>query len=371
MLVTSHNGYASLPPTAARLFADPGAGDLLRSHAWLQNAERNGLRPGDRLRIYSVQPAQDEPPLALFPATYSRLYPSHPQARVLHFTLPEDQDFVPLAPTGAALPGGVAAAVFDALHGGPPTHDVIRFSPLLSSAPLAAEVVAALRSTDHFVQVYRHPPARYEAVAGMSAQAYLAARPRSLRESLERNTRLLLEGGRGRFHFPCNRELLEATWGDVRRIVESTPVEGEPERPNYLGSMMALAASHGALRLGLFYLDGVPVAMQFWIVSAGIARCLRIWSAQDQRVFPIDDVLTQMMAVCLIDGDRAAVLDFGVIDEEFAGNWAPQSRERIGIAAFTRRTLRGLRGAVRHVGAQRAKSLPGRILQRLKGARRS
>jgi len=371
LLVTSHNGYASLPPSASRLFSDPRAGDLLRSHEWLHNAERNGLRPGDRLRIYSVRTAEDDAPLALFPATYSRLYPSHPQARVLHFTLPEDQDFAPLASPDAPLPGGVVAAVFDALHGAPPTYDVIRFSPLPSASPLTAEVVAALRRTDHFLQVYRHPPARHETVAGMSAQDYLAARPRSLRESLERNTRLLLEGGRGRFHFPCNRELLEVTWGDVRRIVESTPVQGEPESPNYLGSMMALAANHGALRLGLFYLDGAPVAMQFWVVSAGIARCLRIWSAQDQRVFPIDDVLTQMMAVCLIDGDRVAELDFGVIEDEFARSWAPQARERIGIAAFSRRTLRGLRGAVRHVGAQRAKSLPGRILQRLKGTRRS
>jgi len=248
---------------------------------------------------------------------------------------------------------------------------VIRVSPLPAGSPLAAEIVTALRRTRHFVQIYRHASAHFEVVAGMTAEDYLAARPRPLRESLERNTRLLLEGGRGRFHFPCNRELLEVTWGDVRRIIESTPIEGEPEPPNYLGSMMARAADHGALRLGLFYLDGVPVAMHFWVVSAGIARCLRIWSAQDQRVFPIDDVLTQLMTLCLIDGDHVKALDFGVIEDEFAANWAPQARERIGIAAFTRRTWRGLRGALRHVGAQRLKALPERILQRFKGARRS
>jgi hypothetical protein len=306
--------------------------------------------------------------VALLPAVYSRLFASHPGARVLHFTLPEDQDYGPLAPPGQEVTGNVIEAVFDQLSADRPTYDVIRVSPLPANSRLAAEMVSALRRTGHFLQGYRHPPARFEGVSGTSFKQYLAQRPRPLRESLERNTRLLLQGGRGRFHFPCNRELLEATWSDVQRIIDTLPDEGEPERPGYLPSMMALAADYGALRLGLFYLDDEPVAMQFWVVTAGVARCLRIWGAQGQRAFPIDDVLTQMMAVCLIDGDRVAALDFGVIDEEFARNWAPQVHERVGIAAFSRRTWRGLRGAIWHIGAQRMKALPGQFLGRLRGS---
>jgi len=365
--VLAQNGYASLPAEAAALFDDPTGGDLLRSREWLENAERNGLRPGDRIRIYSVHEPRNEQMVALLPAVYSRLYAAHPEARVLHFTLPEDQDYRPMASDGEALPSSLFAEVLDALRSAPPSYDVIRVSPLPAASPLAAEFATALHRTGHFLHSYRHPPARFESVAGMSFKDYLAARPRPLRESLDRNTRLLLQGGRGRFHFPCNPELLEATGGDVQRIIDAAPEDDAPEPPSYLASMMALAADHGALRLGLMYLDDQPVAMQFWVVTAGFARCLRIWGAQGQQPFPIDDVLTQLMAVCLIDGDKVAELNFGAIDDEFARNWAPQARERMGIAAFTPRTWRGLRGALRHVGAQRLKSLPARAWHRLIG----
>jgi hypothetical protein len=363
--VTTYTGYSSLPESAAAVFSPAAAGDLLHSRQWLSNAEQNGLRPGDCLRIFAVHGGGNGELVALFPAVYSRLYASHPGARVLHFTLPEDQDYSPLAPAGAAVPAGAAAAVCEALRAAKPAYDVIRVGPLPAGEPLAAEFAAALRRTGHLLQGYPQAPARFEIVAGMSSKEYLAQRPRPLRESLERNTRLLLQGGRGRFHLAVDRVLLAATWGDVQRIVDEAPVEGEAEPADSLSSMLGVAADDGALRLGLLYLDDAPVAMQFWVVGGGVARCLRIWGAQGQRPFPIDDVLTQMMAVCLIDGDRVAELVFGAIDEAFARNWAPQSRGRFGLAAFTPRTWRGLRGALRHVGGQQLKALPARAWQRL------
>jgi len=363
--VQVNSGYASLPEAAAGVFDDPSAGGILRSREWLQNAEANGMRPGDRVRLYSVHDASGDEVLAVFPALYSRLYASHPGARVLHFTLPEDQDFAPLAGSGKVAPVGATAAVLEAIAAAGQAYDVIRVSPLPVAAPLAAEFGAALRSTGHFLQVYRHPSERFESVAGQSFKDYLAQRPRQLREVLDRHTRLMLQGGRGQFHFPCNRELLEASWGDVQRIIDAAPADSESEPLQHVATMMALSAHFGALRLGMMYLDGQPVAMQFWIVTAGVARCLRIWGAQGQPPFPVDDLLTQMIAVCLIDGDRVAELDFGAIDEDFASGWAPKVRERIGIAAFTPRTWRGLRGAMRHVAPQYARSLPGRLWRRV------
>ena len=115
------------------------------------------------------------------------------------------------------------------------------------AAPLAAEISRELRRAGHFVQLYRHPTSRFEDVAGLSFKDYLASRPRPLRELLDRHTRLMLQGGRGQFHFPCNRELLEASWGDVQRIIDAAPVDAEPESLQHIATMMALAAHFGAL----------------------------------------------------------------------------------------------------------------------------
>jgi len=357
-------GYPALPPGCDRVFADPLTGNLLRSRLWLQNTEANGLRPGDRIRLFGVQKAGGDPGAALVPAVYSRLYASHPGARVLHFTLPEDQDFSPLMADESLAEHAVVDTVFEALQEGASTYDVIRVSPLAAGSPLAADLAAVLRRTGHLVQAYRHPAARFAEINGLSFQEYMAQRPRALRESLDRNRRLMLEGGRGRFHFPCTRNMFEFSWKDIQRVVEAAPIEGEPEPAGYLSSMMALAADFGGLRVGLLYLDEQPLAMQFWLVSAGNAYCLRIWGAQGPQPFPVDDLLTQMVLVCLVDGDRVAELNFGAVDEEFARNWAPGKRERIGLAAFTRRTWRGLRGAARHVLPKAIASLPARVLGR-------
>ena len=115
----------------------------------------------------------------------------------------------------------------------------------------------------------------------------------------------------------------------------------------------------------------LPTPHKLMVISAGKAVCLRIWAAQGQRAFPIDDVLTQLMALCLIDGDHVNELEFGDVNDEFARDWAPLSRERLGLAAFNRRTWRGVRGAMRHIGVQLIKTAPQRLLRLLRVRRRA
>lgn len=359
MQVRAYRSYAELAANAAGLFPDAGAGGLFRSRAWLENFERNGLRPGDQLRLFSVE--LDGRPVALAPALYSRLYAAHRHARVLHFLQPDEQPYELL------LAGVSAREVAESLAGwlaaNRQAYDVVRAGPFDAHSPFLEALVPALRAARHPLQRYAHFSDRYESVAGMSFKDYLARRPRELRESLERNARLLLQGGRGRFHLARTPELLEDSWGSVRRIADAAPREGEPEPPGYLPSAMALAAEAGALRLGIFLLDDVPQAMQLWVVDGGAARCLRIWEVREARPFPIDAVLTQMMALCLIDGDRVSELDFGAVSEAFAREWAPAARPRIALAAFNPRTWRGLRGAARHVAGQTLRALRSRLFR--------
>ena len=96
MRVKTFDSYASLPDAFGPLFSDAQSGNLFHSREWLENAARNGLRPGDRLRLFAVEADGDGAPVALLPAIYSRLYPVHPQARVIHFLQPEELPYVPL-----------------------------------------------------------------------------------------------------------------------------------------------------------------------------------------------------------------------------------------------------------------------------------
>lgn len=367
MRVRVFHGYESLPPAYDVLFAEPRTGPLFGQRAWLENFQRNGLRPGDRVRLYGVESEGDGAPLALLPALYSRLYALHPRARVVHFLQPDEQPYTPLLAAERAAPAEVIDSVVGFLRAHPDTYDVIRVSPLDPESAFAHGLFAALRRTGHPLQAYEHIADRYETVSGQSFADYMARRPRDLRESLSRTGRLLLSGGRAQFDLNVTAEQVKAGWGDYQPLVYSDAVAAQQQPPSFLPSSMLLAAEAGSLQLGCLYLDGTAAALQLWLVDEGVAHCLRIWSVEEKRAFPIDDMLTELMALCLIDGNRVAELDFGGITDEFAKNWAPAMRRRIGVAAFNPRSWRGIKGAARHVGLQRLKALAGRAWRRVTG----
>ena len=357
-----------LPAAARALCDDAPAGSLFHCSLWLARAMPSALQPGDRMQLHLVSDdGPDAAPLALLPAVYSRLYGSHPGARVLHFLQREEQPYVPIGVTIDAK--AVADCLAAWLRRQTPTMDVVRVSPLDTGHPFLSCIADALTHNGHWVQLYRYPNCRFASVAGLTFKQYLAQRPRALRESLDVNTRLLLQGGRGAFNFANSPELITEAWDQVRYVVDHAPEAEVPDPPSYIAAMLTSAADSGRLRLGIFLLDGLPVAMQFWVVSERKACCLRMWEAQGQRAFPIDDLLTQLVALCLIDGDQVDELEFGDVTEAFAQDWAPQSRERLGLAAFNRRTWRGVRGALRHIGTQLVKSAPQRLWQMLRRRR--
>lgn len=361
--------YAELPASAADLFADPDGGDLFHSRQWLKQAQASGLRHGDRLELLTLEGA--EGPRALLPALYSRLYGPHPGARVLHFLQPDEQPYEPIIGALGIEAAALAAELAAFFGGAPKAFDVVRASPLDQQSRFTAALVEALRKTGHLLQVYRQPDDHFEDVSGLGFDGYMAARPRPLRESLERYTRLLLQGGRARFYLAMSVGQFADAWGAVRRVIAATPQQGQPEPLQHLQGIMRVAAELGGLRLGLLFLDDQPVNVQFWVVTRGVARCLRFWSGTEQRAFPLDDMLTQFMALYLIDADHVSELDFGSVRADFAADWAPAARQRIGVVAFNRRTWRGLRGAARHIGVGLVKSLPKRLWRVLGGGARA
>lgn len=353
--------FDELPPAAVALFAPPGAGDLFQTLDWIAYA--HGRRAGDQARLFLVERAgaHGAEPVALLPALYSRLYTAHRESRVIHFLQGQEQPYQPLTSEQGVDSVQLAKALGAWLAANPGAYDVLRISPLDPSSPFARSIVAELRAGANWIQVYGHATNRYERVAGQTFADYLARRPRALREALAPSTRLLMDGGRGAFSLVSTPALLRDAAAAIDHVIDQAPVEGEPDPPGYMAAMLELAAQANALRLGLFFLDQVPVAMQLWVVNQRTAHLLRLWEAPEQRTFPVDDVLAQMMALCLIDGDHVDELDFGGIAAGWADEWAPQSRERIGVAVFNRRSWRGLAGALRHIGVNLLRTLPARL----------
>jgi CelD/BcsL family acetyltransferase involved in cellulose biosynthesis len=102
-----------------------------------------------------------------------------------------------------------------------------------------------------------------------------------------------------------------------------------------------LAAAQGWLRLGLLTLDDQPLAAQIWIVKDGKASIFKLAYDGEYAKFSPGSILTKALLRHVIDIDRVTEVDYLAGDDDYKKDWMSHRRERRGIIAFNRRTLRG------------------------------
>ena len=90
----------------------------------------------------------------------------------------------------------------------------------------------------------------------------------------------------------------------------------------------------GALRLGLAYIEGKPVAAQFWTVENGTALIHKL--AHDERHMQASPgtLLSAALFQHVIDVDRVNLIDFGTGNDAYKAEWMDDVRERYRLEMF-------------------------------------
>jgi hypothetical protein len=242
---------------------------------------------------------------------------------------------------GADLDTGLAA-ILSELLAERPQWDCLSLSELDPREPSYAALVGTLRRAGLLVERCFSSGTWYEETAGLSFPDYLSARPSELRNTWHRKRRKIGRSNRLTRSFVDDDKSLDQAIGDYETVYAASwkPTELFPD---FIPALIRLAGKLRALRLGIYHLDGIPAAAQFWILWKGRAVICKL--AHDRRFddLSLGTLLTMEMFERVLTYDRPHEISLGRGDDPYKKLWLPKRRERWGITAANPRTWRGLR----------------------------
>jgi hypothetical protein len=232
-----------------------------------------------------------------------------------------------------------------------PQWDCITLAELDPREPRYPALTAALREAGLLVECTFSSGTWYEETVNLSFADYVAARPSELRNTWIRKRRKLVRSHRlTKSFFDDDLTDLDRAIADYEAVYAASWKPAELF-PGFVPALIRLLGELGALRLGIYYIDAVPMAVQFWIVWNRRAVICKL--AHDKRFdgTSLGTLLTMDMFERVLGADRPHEISFGRGDDRYKRLWLPKRRERWGIVAANPRTFRGLRLGVRRQAA--------------------
>ncbi|MDO9504997.1 GNAT family N-acetyltransferase [Hydrogenophaga sp.] len=314
------------------------ATDLFQSEAWFAHLLAHGferqprhfplpLAPGVCLPL--MQQAGGEP-LSALSNYYSCLYGPQGDAGTV-----SPEQWQAAAQAMKALPGGA----------------VLRLQPLDADADWLPQLEGGLRAASYWTDRYFAFGNWYQLVPEGGFAAYWPARPSPLRNSVDRGRRRLDKAGAWRIdiHSQASDALEDAIAAYEAVYAKSWKT---PERcPEFMPGLIRLAAHLGWLRLGVLWLNGEPLAAQLWLVCQGKANIYKLAYVQGFEKLSAGSVLTTALMQHTMDVDGVGEVDYLSGDDAYKADWMAARRERVGLVAFDRLSLRGVAAAARHFAA--------------------
>lgn len=343
-MIEVFDSVAALPPDAAALFAEQE--DFQLGAAWFETVAAHALPEGARPQLLLYREAGR--PVALLPlqrAADKKLSGlACPYTCLFHPLVAEGADTAMLRRAGAAFGRACRSA-------GP-----LRLDALDPDWPGLAPLLAGFARAGMVSVLFAHFGNWHADVSGQDWQAYLAARPGELRETIRRRLARALRDPGIQFEVITDLPGLGAGLDAYEQVYAKSWKSPEPFLafgPAYLRA----AAAAGVLRLGVLRQSGAPVAAQYWNVTGTTARVEKLAHDQDARALSPGTVLTTLMVRRLLDQDCVTKLDFGRGDDAYKAGWTGQRRQRIGVLLCPPWNPAGAAALARHMLGRVGKAL--------------
>ena len=197
----------------------------------------------------------------------------------------------------------------------------LTLAPVPDEDGSASQIAAAFEASGWVVDMTQCDENHYLKLNNRSFDQYWASRPGQLKNTVKR------KGKKGVVAVRIDREFSDSSWADYERVYARSwkPHEGNPD---FLKQLAQQESAAGALRIGLAYIDGRPVAAQFWTVENGSALIHKLAHDERHLEFSPGTLLSAALFQHVIDIDHVDEIDFGTGNDAYKRDWMEIVRPR-------------------------------------------
>ncbi len=303
---------------------------------WFSCLHATALAPQLQPRIYVVSDDSGEAVACLFCGTKGER-PLERASLSNYYSM----EFAPIVRSGVDVASVVTTLAAHIVAERPRWHTV-RFDYLKESNAATAALIGALGRVGYSVHRHHQYENWYLDCAGLTFDEYYATRPSRLRNTVERKSRKLQKA----HEVQC--VLYRRPTDDISRgvrdyvtVYNSSWKQPEPH-PDFIPELARRLADLDCLRLGVLYVDSVPVAAQFWITTSNEACIYKLAYDEQYAELSVGAVLSREMFRHAMDVDHAARIDYGVGSETYKREWMSGVQEVFGVRAYSRNSISGI-----------------------------
>ena len=167
-----------------------------------------------------------------------------------------------------------------------------------------------------------------------SGEEYFNRRPGNIRKNVPVRIRKLEKKGELEFKMVKEEKDVDCFMDIYYDLYAKSWQKSESVGPIFHRDFAKIAAKNGWLRLGFLFLDGIPMACQFWLCANRYAYIMKLFYDQEYTKYAPGKILTVEMMKYVIDFDKTTTVDYLHGDQSYKKDWTPKRRERKQILIY-------------------------------------
>ena len=163
-------------------------------------------------------------------------------------------------------------------------------------------------------------------VQGRSFEEYMAERPARLRNTIARKQRKL-EREHGYDIRLFTDQNLDQAIADFTAVYNAS-WKAKELFGGFIEGLVQRLSEAGWLRLAILYIEGQPVAAQFWFVVSGKASIFKLAYDEAWKRYSPGSILISYLMEYVIETDKVEEIDFLTGNDAYKADWMSERRER-------------------------------------------